>query len=63
MGDARSAASTTAGPAGGPASGSRRPLVVAVVSLVAATLFWAGNNILGAVAVSDLEPLALVFLR
>ncbi|MCS5717878.1 DMT family transporter [Herbiconiux sp. CPCC 205763] len=42
---------------------SRRPVVVATVSLLAATLFWAGNYVVGAAAVAELDPLSLVFLR
>jgi drug/metabolite transporter (DMT)-like permease len=38
-------------------------VVVAVVSLVAATLFWAGNYVVGAAAVADLDPVSLVLLR
>jgi len=33
------------------------------VSLLAATLFWAGNYVVGAAAVTALDPLSLVFLR
>ncbi|MCS5734086.1 DMT family transporter [Herbiconiux daphne] len=44
-------------------AGPRRRTVVAVVSLVAATLFWAGNYVVGAAAVASIDPLSLVFLR
>jgi drug/metabolite transporter (DMT)-like permease len=37
--------------------------VVAVVSLVLATAFWAGNNVVGVVAVRELDPMSLVLLR
>ena len=33
------------------------------MSLLAATLFWAGNYVVGAAAVTALDPLSLVFLR
>lgn len=42
---------------------SRRTLAVAVASLLGATLFWAGNYIVGAGAVEDIDPLSLVLLR
>jgi drug/metabolite transporter (DMT)-like permease len=42
---------------------SRRTLTVAIVSLLGATLFWAGNYIVGAGAVEDIDPLSLVLLR
>lgn len=51
---------------GGPGRGGLgqgRPTAAAVASLVAATLFWAGNYIVGAAAVAALNPLALVLLR
>jgi len=41
--------------------GRRR--VVAVISLLGATLFWAGNYVVGAGAVQSIDPLSLVFLR
>jgi drug/metabolite transporter (DMT)-like permease len=41
--------------------GRRR--VVAVLSLLGATLFWAGNYVVGAGAVQSIDPLGLVFLR
>ncbi|WP_374853851.1 DMT family transporter [Herbiconiux liangxiaofengii] len=41
----------------------RRPGVVAAVSLVLATAFWAGNYVVGAVAVEQLDPVSLVLLR
>lgn len=40
-----------------------RGKVGAVISLVAATIFWAGNYIVGAGAVHALDPLSLVVLR
>ena len=42
---------------------ARRRSVVAIVSLVLATVFWAANYIIGAVAVETIEPLSLVLLR
>jgi drug/metabolite transporter (DMT)-like permease len=42
---------------------SRRAGVVAALSLVAATLFWAGNYIVGVAAVTALDPVSLVLLR
>ncbi|MFC7848596.1 DMT family transporter [Arthrobacter sp. NPDC057388] len=41
----------------------RRALTVAVASLLGATLFWAGNYIVGAGAVESIDPLSLVLLR
>ncbi|MFT3875359.1 MAG: DMT family transporter [Propioniciclava sp.] len=46
-----------------PSLSPRRGLVVAVVSLLGATLFWAGNYVIGAGAVTSIDPLSLVFLR
>ncbi|MHC6595086.1 DMT family transporter [Arthrobacter sp. C152] len=43
--------------------GQRRRRTVAVLSLLGATLFWAGNYVVGAGAVQDIDPLSLVFLR
>ncbi|MEA5153758.1 DMT family transporter [Raineyella sp.] len=40
-----------------------RRRLVAALSLVAATLFWAGNYVLGVVAVGELDPVSLVFAR
>lgn len=37
--------------------------MVAVLSLLGATLFWAGNYVVGAGAVQSIEPLSLVLLR
>jgi drug/metabolite transporter (DMT)-like permease len=37
--------------------------VLAAVSLVLATAFWAGNYVVGAVAVEQLDPVSLVLLR
>lgn len=45
----------------GRAQGRKR--VVALLSLLGATLFWAGNYVVGAGAVQSIEPLSLVFLR
>jgi drug/metabolite transporter (DMT)-like permease len=41
----------------------RRTLTLAVASLLGATLFWAGNYIVGAGAVESIDPLSLVLLR
>lgn len=47
-----------------PVKGSQgRRRVVAVLSLLGATLFWAGNYVVGAGAVKSIDPLSLVFLR
>ncbi|WP_457949542.1 DMT family transporter [Pseudarthrobacter sp. alpha12b] len=43
------------------AQGRRR--VIALLSLLGATLFWAGNYVVGAGAVQSIDPLSLVFLR
>lgn len=43
------------------AQGRRR--VIALLSLLGATLFWAGNYVVGAGAVHSIDPLSLVFLR
>jgi drug/metabolite transporter (DMT)-like permease len=40
-----------------------RSILVAVLSLVAATLFWAGNYVVGKIAITELSPLSLVYLR
>ena len=40
-----------------------RSMLVAVLSLVAATLFWAGNYVVGKIAIAELSPLSLVYLR
>ncbi len=37
--------------------------MAATLSLLAATLFWAGNYVVGSAAVAALDPLSLVFLR
>jgi drug/metabolite transporter (DMT)-like permease len=42
---------------------SRRSLLVAIGSLVAATLFWAGNYVVGRIAVAQMSPFSLVYLR
>jgi drug/metabolite transporter (DMT)-like permease len=46
-------------------SSSERPrgTVVAVLSLLGATLFWAGNYVVGEAAVATIDPASLVFLR
>ncbi|MFT4296941.1 MAG: DMT family transporter [Micropruina sp.] len=41
----------------------RGSLPVAVISLLLATLFWAGNYVIGAAAVTTIDPLSLVLLR
>jgi drug/metabolite transporter (DMT)-like permease len=41
----------------------RRSLTGAVASLLGATLFWAGNYVVGAGAVESIDPLSLVLLR
>lgn len=53
--DTPSSASATRAP--------RRGIVVAALSLLGATLFWAGNYIIGAAAVETIDPLSLVLLR
>ncbi|SDB80681.1 Permease of the drug/metabolite transporter (DMT) superfamily [Raineyella antarctica] len=40
-----------------------RRRVVAMVSLVGATVFWAGNYVVGVVAVGEMGPVSLVFWR
>lgn len=45
------------------ASAGSRSTATAVASLVGATLFWAGNYVVGAAAVTTLNPVALVLLR
>ncbi|WP_062205071.1 DMT family transporter [Demequina salsinemoris] len=52
---------TTSAPAAPASSGRGRS--VAIVSLLGATLFWAGNYIVGAEVVHDVDPLSLVLLR
>lgn len=49
------------GPPSPRAKGRKR--IVAVLSLLGATLFWAGNYVVGAGAVQSIEPLSLVLLR
>ncbi|WP_087873518.1 DMT family transporter [Arthrobacter globiformis] len=46
-----------------PKRASRRSLTVAIASLLGATLFWAGNYVVGAGAVESIDPLSLVLLR
>ena len=36
---------------------------VAIAALIAATLFWAGNYVVGEIAVASIDPLSLSFLR
>lgn len=48
--------------AASPSSHGRRR-AVAVLSLLGATLFWAGNYVVGAGAVQSIDPLSLVLLR
>ncbi|RJT74410.1 DMT family transporter [Arthrobacter cheniae] len=45
------------------AAGLRRRRAVAVLSLLGATLFWAGNYVVGADAVQSIDPMSLVLLR
>lgn len=52
--------STTPGAPGAPGG---RALTVAVLSLMGATLFWAGNYVVGAAAVETIDPVSLVWLR
>lgn len=40
-----------------------RSILVPVLSLVAATLFWAGNYVVGKIAIAEVSPLSLVYLR
>lgn len=42
---------------------SRRAVLIAVLALIAATLFWAGNYVLGSSAVESIDPISLVLLR
>lgn len=49
-------------PAAGDAS-TRRPLIIAIVSLLGATLFWASNYIIGEAVLKTMDPLSLVLLR
>lgn len=44
-----------------PAPGRKR--LAPILSLLGATLFWAGNYVVGAGAVHSIDPLSLVFLR
>lgn len=46
-----------------PDASTRRPLIVAVVSLLGATLFWASNYIIGEAVLKTMDPLSLVLLR
>jgi drug/metabolite transporter (DMT)-like permease len=40
-----------------------RSMVVAVLCLLVATLFWAGNYVVGKIAIAEFSPLSLVYLR
>lgn len=40
-----------------------RSMLVAVLCLLAATLFWAGNYVVGKIAIAEFSPLSLVYLR
>lgn len=51
-----SVAASPAGPLG-------RTRAIAIASLLGATLFWAGNYVVGAAVIDVLDPLSLVFLR
>ncbi|WP_109473339.1 DMT family transporter [Ornithinimicrobium cavernae] len=44
-------------------TGARKGGLVAVLALLGATLFWAGNYVVGAAAVESIDPLDLVLLR
>lgn len=44
-------------------AGRSRGTLVAVLSLLGATLFWAGNYVVGEAAVATVDPVSLVFLR
>lgn len=46
-----------------PGSPSRRVRGGAVACLLGATLFWAGNYVVGSIAVASLDPLSLTILR
>ncbi|WP_374928138.1 DMT family transporter [Kytococcus sedentarius] len=46
-----------------PPRSSGRALPIAVLSLMGATLFWAGNYVVGAAAVETIDPISLVWLR
>lgn len=58
-------ASSDAGPdaSAAVATAQARRQVIAVLSLLGATLFWAGNYVIGASAVQSIDPLSLVLLR
>ncbi|MGO3141108.1 MAG: DMT family transporter [Galactobacter sp.] len=43
--------------------GRRRNVIIAIVCLLGATLFWAGNYVVGAHAVAEIDPVSLVLLR
>ncbi len=53
----------TARSAAAPQEPSARGRGIAIASLLGATLFWAGNYIVGAQVVDDVDPLSLVLLR
>jgi drug/metabolite transporter (DMT)-like permease len=50
-------------PRGDEPAGRHPSAVVGVVSLLGATLFWAGNYVVGAAAVATIDPMSLVLLR
>ncbi|WP_258067805.1 DMT family transporter [Pseudoclavibacter sp. RFBB5] len=49
--------------AAGPEAAARRSLLIAVFSLLGATLFWASNYIVGAAVLETMDPLSLVLWR
>lgn len=52
------------GPSGAaPDASGRKPLVIAIVSLLGATLFWASNYLIGEAVLKTMDPLSLVLLR
>ncbi|THV26063.1 DMT family transporter [Glycomyces paridis] len=52
-----------AAPPADPPRPGRRALWSAVAALLGATLFWAGNYVIGAIAVATIDPLSLTLLR
>ena len=53
----------TAPPSTTPGAPGGRALTVAVLALMGAPLFWAGNYVVGAAAVETIDPVSLVWLR
>ncbi|MDN6016894.1 MAG: DMT family transporter, partial [Bifidobacterium mongoliense] len=53
----------SASPSEAAPSTRRRVLLGAIASLLGATLFWAGNYVVGAEAVASIDPVSLVLLR